>query len=192
MASPNVDNLGGPINCANHDFPNTRRPAQPVCQNQAMLTPAAPIEVAATNPLGQGAGSAVALSAVAQLPQIRQALNSVLGLRLAIVFGSCAKGQARPDSDLDVALAFDQTMSVQQHIALIEALTLATGRPIDLIDLRTAGEPLLGQIMQHGVRILGSDVLHAQYMTRHVMNAADFMPYQARILQERRQAWIHK
>ena len=86
-------------------------------------------------------------------------------------------------------------MSVQQRIALIEALTLATGRPIDLIDLidlRTVGEPLLGQIMQHGVRILGSDVLHAQYMTRHVMDAADFMPYQARILQERRQTWIHK
>ena len=132
------------------------------------------------------------MSAIAQLPQIREALNSVVGLRLAIVFGSCATGLAKPESDLDIALAFDQAMSVQQHIALIEALTLATGRPIDLIDLRTVGEPLLGQIMQYGVRILGSDVLHAQYMTRHVMDAADFMPYQARILQERRQAWIHK
>ena len=128
-----------------------------------MLTPSAPIEVTAPKPHGLGSGSVAAkpaLSAIAQLPQIRQALNQVVGLRLAIVFGSCAKGQARPDSDL--------------------------------IDLRTVGEPLLGQIMQHGVRILGSDVLHAQYMTRHVMNAADFMPYQARILQERRQAWIHK
>lgn len=160
-----------------------------------MLTPSAPIEVTTPKPHGLGSGSVAAkpaLSAIAQLPQIRQALNRVVGLRLAIVFGSCAKGQARPDSDLDIALAFDQTMSVQQHIALIEALALATGRPIDLIDLRTVGEPLLGQIMQHGVRILGSDVLHAQYMTRHVMDAADFMPYQARILQERRQAWIHK
>ncbi len=160
-----------------------------------MLTPSAPIEVTAPKPHGLESGSVAAkpaLSAIAQLPLIRQALNQVVGLRLAIVFGSCAKGQAKPDSDLDIDLAFDQTMSVQQHIALIEALALATGRPIDLIDLRTVGEPLLGQIMQHGVRILGSDVLHAQYMTRHVMDAADFMPYQARILQERRQAWIHK
>ena len=75
---------------------------------------------------------------------------------------------------------------------VIGALALVTGRPIDLIDLRTAGEPLLGQIMQYGVRIMGSDVLHAQFMTRHVMDAADFMPYQARILQERKQAWIGK
>jgi predicted nucleotidyltransferase len=160
-----------------------------------MPTPTAPIEVTAPKPPGQGVGSTAdisAISAITQLPQIRQALSAVVGLRLAIVFGSCAKGQAKPDSDLDMALAFDQAMSVQQHIALIEALALATGRPIDLIDLRTVGEPLLGQIMQHGVRILGSDVLHAQYITRHVMDAADFMPYQARILQERRQAWMHK
>lgn len=157
-----------------------------------MSTPAAQIEFTAPKPPGPGAGSAASISAIAQLPQIRQALDSIFGLRLAIIFGSCATGQAKPESDLDIALAFDQAMSVQQHIALIEALTLATGRPIDLIDLRTVGEPLLGQIMQYGVRILGSDVLHAQYMTRHIMEAADFMPYQARILQERRQAWIHK
>ena len=157
-----------------------------------MSTHAAQIEFTAPKPPDPGAGSAASMSAIAQLPQIRQALNSVVGLQLAIVFGSCATGLAKPDSDLDIALAFDQAMSVQQHIALIEALTLATGRPIDLIDLRTVGEPLLGQIMQYGVRILGNDVLHAQYMTRHVMDAADFMPYKARILQERRQAWIHK
>ena len=90
------------------------------------------------------------------------------------------------------AVALNQTMSVAQHIDTIGNLAVATGRPIDLIDLRSAGEPLLGQIMQYGVRILGSDVLHAQFMTRHIMNAADFMPYQTRILKERRQAWISK
>ena len=90
------------------------------------------------------------------------------------------------------AVALNQTMSVAQHIDTIGNLAVATGRPIDLIDLRSTGEPLLGQIMQYGVRILGSDVLHAQFMTRHIMNAADFMPYQTRILKERRQAWISK
>lgn len=125
-----------------------------------------------------------------ELERVERALQQAGGVRLAIVFGSLAKGTQKPGSDLDIAVALDQAMSVQQHIDLIGALALATGRPIDLVDLRTAGEPLLGQIMQHGRRILGSDVLHAQYMTRHVMDAADFMPYQTRILEERRQAWI--
>jgi predicted nucleotidyltransferase len=143
----------------------------------------------AQNVLGDGA---LAMDAIASLPAIRHALRQVPHLQLAIVFGSCANGTQKPDSDLDIAVALDQVMGVQQHIDMIASLALATGRPIDLIDLRTVGEPLLGQIMQHGLRILGSDVLHAQYMVRHVMDAADFMPYQARILQERRQAWIGK
>lgn len=123
---------------------------------------------------------------------IEAALQQLGGVRLAIVFGSLAKGTQKPSSDLDIAIALDKPMTAQQHIDTISALALVTGRPIDLIDLKTVGEPLLGQIMQHGKRILGSDVLHAQYMTRHVMDAADFMPYQARILEERRQAWIGK
>lgn len=123
---------------------------------------------------------------------IVQALGGLDGLRLAIVFGSCATGRQRPDSDLDIAIDIGEVMTVQQHIDTISALALATGRPIDLIDLRTVGEPLLGQILQYGQRIMGSDVVHAQYMTRHVMDMADFVPLQQRILRERRQAWIGK
>jgi hypothetical protein len=52
------------------------------------------------------------------------------------------------------------------------------------------GEPLLGQILQNGRRILGGSDVHAQYITRHVMDVEDFVPYQERILRERRQAWI--
>jgi len=157
-----------------------------------MRTDPGPIDVAPSTAQAVFDHGTLATHAMASLPDIRHALQQLPHLQLAIVFGSCAKGTQKPDSDLDIAVAFNQVMSVQQHIDTIAALALATGRPIDLIDLRTVGEPLLGQIMQHGIRIMGSDVLHAQYMMRHVMDAADFMPYQARILQERRQAWINK
>jgi predicted nucleotidyltransferase len=121
---------------------------------------------------------------------IQEALSGQLGLRLAVLFGSCATGRQRHDSDLDIAIDMGQVKTAQQHIDIISALALATGRPIDLIDLRLVGEPLLGQILKYGKRIVGSDVVHAQYMTRHVMDMADFVPYQQRILLERRQAWI--
>jgi hypothetical protein len=75
-------------------------------------------------------------------------------------------------------------------IALIEKLAEATGLPIDLIDLKHAGEPLLGQILKHGIRLLGSDTNYAALLTRHVFDAADFLPYRDRILSERRLAWI--
>lgn len=127
-----------------------------------------------------------------QIDTIKTTVQHVLGegVRLVMVFGSCARGQARPDSDLDIAVDAGTVMTAMQHIALVSALAELTGRPVDLVDLRTVGEPLLGQILQYGQRIDGADEVHAQYLTRHLMDMADFVPLQQRILKERRQAWI--
>jgi predicted nucleotidyltransferase len=121
---------------------------------------------------------------------LKKALQAHSGLRLALLFGSCALGKERPDSDVDVAVDMGGVMAAEQHLSLISDLALATGRAVDLIDLRTVGEPLLGQILQSGRRIGGEHAVHAQYITRHVMDVEDFVPYQERILRERRQAWI--
>ena len=75
-------------------------------------------------------------------------------------------------------------------IALIEKLAQASGLPIDLIDLKNVGVPLQGQILKHGIRLLGSDTDYAALLSRHLLDAADFLPYRNRILAERRQAWI--
>lgn len=124
--------------------------------------------------------------------EIRHAIQRVLGdsAHLVMVFGSCASGTAGPESDLDLAVDAGQTMTAVQRLDLTQALAQTTGRPIDLIDLRTVGEPLLGQILTHGRRVLGTDHAQAQYLTRHLIDMADFVPLQQRILRERRQAWI--
>ena len=57
-------------------------------------------------------------------------------------------------------------------------------------DIHTVGEPLLGQILQHGKRILGSDTHYANLIRRHLFDQTDYLPYRNRILAERRQAWI--
>jgi len=75
-------------------------------------------------------------------------------------------------------------------MALISSLATELGRPVDLVDLSTAGEPLLGQILAGGQMILGDHSRYVRLLTRHLFNQADFMPYQSRILQERRQVWI--
>ncbi|KVW97045.1 type VII toxin-antitoxin system MntA family adenylyltransferase antitoxin [Thiobacillus denitrificans] len=123
---------------------------------------------------------------------LRQSLTEHGGVRLAILFGSRATGRATPDSDLDLAVQTSAPLTAAGKIALIEKLAQATGLPIDLIDLKHAGEPLLGQILKHGVRLLGSDEAYAALLTRHVFDEADFLPYRNRILSERRLAWIGK
>jgi uncharacterized protein len=121
---------------------------------------------------------------------IQQVLGAFDFIKLALLFGSVAKGTARADSDLDIAVEGLEPLSAQQRIALIEQLASATGRPVDLIDLKTVTQPLLNQIMQTGVRVVGSSDRHADWATRNVFDQADFVPYQQRLLAERRKAWI--
>jgi hypothetical protein len=56
----------------------------------------------------------------------------------------------RVDSDIDLAVQMAAPLGACEKMELIANTAAATGRPIDLIDLRTVGEPLLGQILKHG------------------------------------------
>lgn len=110
---------------------------------------------------------------------------------LAILFGSMAKNRARNDSDLDIAIATSTPLTSQTHIAIIEDLALAFGRPVDLIDLDQTHNPLLQQILIKGRRVLCHDRTHyAELLLRMVYEEADVMPYYRRILSDRQQAWI--
>ena len=122
--------------------------------------------------------------------QIRDVLERHNAIRLALLFGSLAKGTAHYESDVDLAVGADHPLDVHETINLISDLAEVTGRPVDLIDLSTVGEPLLGQIIAGGRRIVGSNTLFAQLVLKHLYNIEDFVPYQRRILKERRKAWI--
>lgn len=111
-------------------------------------------------------------------------------LELAIVFGSVARNAQAAHSDVDLAIQATSPLDAGLRMTLVAELAEATGRAIDLIDLRTVGEPLLGQILAHGRRLLGSDEAYACLLSRHLIDAADFLPYAQRIVDERRRAWI--
>jgi predicted nucleotidyltransferase len=119
-----------------------------------------------------------------------EALEAVPGIQLAIVFGSIATGNQGTESDLDIAVDAGSPIDASTKMLLIEELAGKTGRPVDLVDISAAGEPLLGQILKHGTRILGSNTQFAELMLRHVINCEDFVPYRNRVLRERRRAWI--
>lgn len=121
---------------------------------------------------------------------ILQALEEFGDIEQVVLFGSLAKGRARPDSDLDVAVEAGQPLTGAQKIAMIEALALACSRPVDLVDLRTAGQPLLTQIVTSGVRLKGSDAAWARLVYRNIIDNEDFVPLQQRILRARQAAWI--
>ena len=124
--------------------------------------------------------------------QLREVLAHFPKIVLAVIFGSVASGRQRADSALDIAVAAQQALTGHEKIALVGALAERTGRPIDLIEISSVSEPLLGQIVRYGRRVLGSDTLYGALISRHLFEQADFMPYRTRLLAERRMAWIGK
>ncbi len=124
--------------------------------------------------------------------QLKEVLAHFPRIALAVLFGSVALGHQRADSDLDIAVAADRPLTADEKLFMISMLAERTGRPIDLIDLNVVSEPLLGQIVRHGRRVLGSDTLYGNLISRHLFEQADFMPYRTRLLAERRLAWIGK
>lgn len=130
------------------------------------------------------------------IEKLKEIILDVIGtktdIRLAILFGSLAMDKGNRDSDLDLAVDASRPITIDEKMAIISELAERTGRPVDLVDLQGVGEPLLGQILKSGKRILGSDSLYGNLLSKHLFEQADFLPYRKRILDERRIAWIGK
>lgn len=81
----------------------------------------------------------------------------------AWVFGSEARGQARPDSDLDIGLLFerrgdtalDHDREIRTIAARLEAL--APGRPIDLVVLESQGPIFRHRVLVEGRLVYDAD-----------------------------------
>lgn len=113
-------------------------------------------------------------------------------LRVALLFGSLAHGRGRVDSDLDLAVAGQTPLTLEDRTQLIGELATLAGRPVDLIDLTTCDGPVRAEALTRGHLIYCTDRrLYADLIRRVLYDEADLMPYRRRILAERRRAWTH-
>ena len=70
------------------------------------------------------------------------------GVGYALIFGSAARDALGADSDLDIAVSAERALSSAQRRSLMEALAVACGRPIDLVDLRSARGTVFAKALQ--------------------------------------------
>lgn len=109
---------------------------------------------------------------------------------LGLLFGSVAEGRAGPESDVDVAVWTKHPLASERRRELTQMLALATGRPVDLVDLRTAGPMILRSALGGKRLVYREPSLYAALLSQSLIDAADFLRYRERILQQRRDAWI--
>lgn len=79
-------------------------------------------------------------------------------VRLALVFGSTARGTDTPESDIDLLVDL-RDPSLERVVDLCEKLTVMTGRPVDLVRLEDAeGEPsFLADVVAEGRVLVDRD-----------------------------------
>ena len=94
------------------------------------------------------------------------------GAAYATVFGSLARGEARPDSDIDVAVSFGKPMSSDLRLAVTGIVADAAARSVDLVDLESAGGLILARALG-GREILCDSVATRQRMIARLRRSED-------------------
>ena len=73
------------------------------------------------------------------------------------LFGSHARGDATPESDIDVLVLFQRDANLpadDRYFGLLEGLAALFGRPVDLVDIRTARNPyFIAEALKHRERL---------------------------------------
>jgi hypothetical protein len=75
-------------------------------------------------------------------------------VRSAAVFGSVARGDAGPDSDLDLLLEYSRGTTLFDLVDLRRDLEQATGRPVQLVSAETLKPRLRERVEREKVGVL--------------------------------------
>ena len=116
---------------------------------------------------------------------IHDAAAAPPGLELAFVFGSVARGESRPTSDLDLAIVGEDVDAFD----LAGRLSLATGREVDVVDLARAPIPLLIAVLRDGAVVFeGSPGAEGRFRSKTLSMLETDRPWYERM----EKAWLKR
>jgi predicted nucleotidyltransferase len=83
--------------------------------------------------------------------------SRVTGLVALYLFGSRARGDAGPDSDIDLALLAERKLDPVERWKLQEDMAALAHVRVDLVDLRQASTVMRVQVLRDGVLLVDAD-----------------------------------
>ena len=117
-----------------------------------------------------------------RLQTLAQVLAEQPNVQFAVLIGSQVNGTARPDSDWDIAIAWQPGLDWLENLAETEMLRKqlaisinVTDKQIDLIDIRVASLAMRRTIADDGLCLKGGETLAwARFLTRTWREIEDF------------------
>ncbi|HFD17060.1 MAG TPA: nucleotidyltransferase [Rhodospirillales bacterium] len=99
------------------------------------------------------AGSAEIEAVLHELRALLPELRRRYGVSSLAVFGSAVRGEAGPDSDLDILVEFETPPGLFAFVRLEDEISARLGRKVDLV-MRSALKPrLAGRILDEAVPV---------------------------------------
>jgi len=110
--------------------------------------------------------------------EIVRTLKAVLqgrgGVRLAVLFGSMARGRQHAGSDIDIGVLPECDWTLRDELDLASALTRAVGREVDLVRLDQGSAVLRWEVAQAHVPILTASPMDLpRFLTAAALDHAD-------------------
>jgi uncharacterized protein len=110
------------------------------------------------------------------LERLKHQAAALPELKLTVLFGSTARGQARPKSDLDLGVLLDP-YSPELRFQVEAELGRAAGRPVDVILLDDAPPLLRFEIAREGVLVFQrEDHLWTDFKAKAMVDWWDWAP----------------
>jgi predicted nucleotidyltransferase len=93
-----------------------------------------------------------------KIEEIKETITPILirhRIKRAGIFGSVAKGEATPKSDIDILVEFGDEISLLEFVGIKYELEDLLGKKVDLVEYQALKPRLRSRIMSEEIRIYG-------------------------------------
>jgi predicted nucleotidyltransferase len=118
------------------------------------------------------------------LSRLKSYFKEIPDIVVVYLFGSFVVGDVHQESDLDIAILFNNSIGIQEQIGIQNDLTDICGYEIDLAILNGASPVFIRQVIEKGLEVYCSNDKSKNLFLIRILNEYDDLKYFRRSIEE--------